>query len=451
MRSILALAVAALAGLLNAQAYTVSSGSKPYTDMTGGHDLVLGDDQLSAEIRPAGMAFPYFGRLYTGFRVCDNGFLILGGGGTVTGKIPSHGTQWPGPTIAPFWTNAKTGTGLANPAADRIAWDLTGDLLTVEWRWLETDPDPSATIWDPSALRMKATMNQATGVIEFNYGDPTNPPYKVILICECVQPRDHTVSICDETSTIIDGVDQPYFVSAAGHVNTYPTGRYIRFTPAAHLLTITTLSPLPDADAGQPYSHQFTAVHGVGSRTWSAQGLPAGWVMSAAGLLTATAPVAGTFQFTVQVADTAANIHSAQFEVEVVPGLLQFVSPSAGALAQGTAGSGWPGVTFTVQGGLAPYSFSIDGGALAPGLVLNAATGELAGTTTHAGDFAFAVGVTDSNSAYVQRWFTLHVQPAPRLGGGGGGGGGGGCVAGTGGVLLPALVVLAWRRRRKVT
>ncbi|MBE7490318.1 MAG: putative Ig domain-containing protein [Planctomycetes bacterium] len=446
MRTLTIMLLAALGGLLAAQDYTVTAGSKTYSDIVGGNDLTLGDEQLSAEIRPAGFAFPYFGRVYTGFKVCDNGFLVLGGNGSVTSNIPCHGTTWPGPTIAPFWTNAKTGTGLANPAADRIAWDFTGDVLTVEWRWLETDPNPSATIWDPSALRMKAILNQSTGVIEFNYGDPTNPPNKVILICECIQPRDHTVSICDETSTIIAGSDMPYFVSATGQVATYPGGRFIRFTPAAHLLTIMTLSPLPAANAGQTYSQQFTAVNGVGQRTWSAQGLPAGWTMSPAGLLSTAAPAAGTWQFTVQVTDTAANSASGLFEVQVLPAPLVLATPVSPTLTQGTAGATWPGVVFGATGGLTPYAWDINGGTLPPGLSLDPALGTLAGTTTHAGDYHFSVRVTDANSSTAERWFSLTVQAAPRLGAGSSGGG---CAAGAGGLWLPLVpAVLAWRRRR---
>lgn len=449
MRTLMILVLAA-SGALAAQAYTVSAGGATYSDLAGGTDLALGDQKLSPEISPAGFAFPYFGRMYTSFKVCDNGFMILGGAGTVTDTIPTHGTSWPGPTIAPFWTNAKTGTGLANPAADRIAWDFTAGVLTVEWRWLETDPNPSTTIWDPSALRMKATLDQATGIIEFTYGDPTNPPNKVILICECIQPRDHTVSICDHASTIIDGVDAPYFVTSAGQVSTYPAGRYIRFTPSASQLTITTLS-LPDGNAGQPYSHTFAAIHGVGTRTWSATGLPSGWAMSAAGVLTAASPAGGTYNFDVQVTDSAMNSDSKPFSVTVHTAPLAFAAPTAGALANGLAGAPWTGTTFTATGGVVPYVWSIDTGTLPPGLTLDPSTAMLTGTTTTAGDYNFVVRVTDAQAATDTRAYSLHVQAVGSGGTGLGGnattGGETGCIAGAGTGILPLALLLLLRRR----
>ncbi|MBX3459795.1 MAG: putative Ig domain-containing protein [Planctomycetes bacterium] len=453
MRTLILCTLALLAGHLAAQAYAVSAGSRTYSDLSGGTALTLGDEAISAEISPTGFAFPYFGRMYTSFKVCDNGFMILGGAGSVTSNIPCHSTNWPGPTIAPFWTNAKTGTGLAVPDADRIAWDFTAGVLTVEWRYLETDPNPSTTIWDPSALRMKAMLDQATGIIEFNYGDPTAPPGQVILICECVQPRDYSVSICDHGSTIIAGADMPYFVSSAGQVATYPAGRFIRFTPDASQITITTLS-LPDANAGQPYSHTFTAIHGVGARTWSAVGLPAGFAMSAAGVLSAASPTAGNYNFTVQVTDSAANSDSKPFSITVHTAPLAFAAPNAGALANGLAGAPWTGVTFTASGGQQPYAWSIDTGALPPGLTLDTATGALSGVTGTAGDYGFSVRVTDALASTDARSFTIHVAAVGSggtgLGGGSSGNGGGGCVTGSGTGILPLALLLALRRRRRM-
>ena len=52
--------------------------------------------------------------------------------------------------------------------------------------------------------------------------------------------------------------------------------------------------------------------------------------------------------------------------------------------------------TFPAGGGEPPLSFSISAGALPPGLVLNGATGDVTGTPTLAGVFAFTVQVMDS-------------------------------------------------------
>ncbi len=451
MRTLALCLLLTVPGALTAQAYTVSAGSKTYADLAGGNSLSIGNEQLTGEIKPAGFAFSYFSQVYAGFKVCDNGFLILGANGTETGTIPNHASNWPGPTIAPLWTNAKTGTGLANPAADRIAWDFAGGVLTVEWRWLETDPNPSATRWDPSALRMKAMLDQNTGIIEFNYGDPTNPPNQAILICECVQPRDHTVSICDASSTIIDGVDMPYFVDSAGQVDTYPAGRFIRFTPPTSPLSITTQSPLPNGTAGSAYSQQFAAQNGQGTLAWNATGLPAGFSMSSTGLLGAPSPVAGAFQFTVTVQDSTGSANQ-PFDLTVDPAQLLFAAPSAGALPSGMVGAIWPGVTFTATGGQQPYTWSVLSGATPLGVALHPTSGALAGTPSAAGDNNFTVLVTDALQSRDSRAFTLHVAAVGTGGNSGTAGSsraGGGCTvgAGTGALLLPLLLLR--RRRRK--
>lgn len=55
-------------------------------------------------------------------------------------------------------------------------------------------------------------------------------------------------------------------------------------------------------------------------------------------------------------------------------------------------------VTFTASGGVAPYTFAVDSGTLPPGLGLDAATGQLAGTPTLAGTYNFVVRAIDSSS-----------------------------------------------------
>lgn len=49
------------------------------------------------------------------------------------------------------------------------------------------------------------------------------------------------------------------------------------------------------------------------------------------------------------------------------------------------------------SGGTAPFTYAIIGGALPPGLSLNATTGVISGTPTSAGDFSYTAQVTDAN------------------------------------------------------
>jgi uncharacterized protein (TIGR03437 family) len=64
--------------------------------------------------------------------------------------------------------------------------------------------------------------------------------------------------------------------------------------------------------------------------------------------------------------------------------------------------------SLTASGGTAPYTWSLVGGSLPPGLGL-ASTGTISGTPTMAGSYAFTVKVTDSAEASMVQTFTLTV------------------------------------------
>ncbi len=67
------------------------------------------------------------------------------------------------------------------------------------------------------------------------------------------------------------------------------------------------------------------------------------------------------------------------------------------------------------SGGLPPYTFFLFAGALPDGLSLNTVTGEISGTPTLAGTFAFTVRVTDANldTAFVECSITIDAAPPP--------------------------------------
>ncbi|MFV9644502.1 MAG: putative Ig domain-containing protein [Desulfobacterales bacterium] len=62
-----------------------------------------------------------------------------------------------------------------------------------------------------------------------------------------------------------------------------------------------------------------------------------------------------------------------------------------------------------VSGGICPYSFSVQNGILPPGLILNETTGDIGGTPTAAGSYTFTMQVTDAESSYVEREFTMEI------------------------------------------
>jgi hypothetical protein len=68
----------------------------------------------------------------------------------------------------------------------------------------------------------------------------------------------------------------------------------------------------------------------------------------------------------------------------------------------------YPGHTFSVSGGAAPFTFTIVSGQLPQGMFL-ASNGQLSGTPEEAGSFAFTVGVTDNTGASDNHDYVLVV------------------------------------------
>ncbi len=122
--------------------------------------------------------------------------------------------------------------------------------------------------------------------------------------------------------------------------------------------------------------------------------LPAGITLSAAGVLSGTPTVTGSYPFTVNVIDANKGIATASITLVVTAALtLTFPAPPSGTI--GTAYTD----TLTAAGGTTPYTFSVSAGTLPAGLTLNASTGVVSGTPTTAGTSSFTVKVTDAKSA----------------------------------------------------
>ncbi|HEX5218917.1 MAG TPA: Ig domain-containing protein [Verrucomicrobiae bacterium] len=69
--------------------------------------------------------------------------------------------------------------------------------------------------------------------------------------------------------------------------------------------------------------------------------------------------------------------------------------------------------SFTVNGGTAPFSWSLSPGSpgLPLGLVMNPVTGEISGTPTEEGEFDFSIRLMDSASRYIDRPYSISITP----------------------------------------
>jgi hypothetical protein len=166
---------------------------------------------------------------------------------------------------------------------------------------------------------------------------------------------------------------------------------------------ITSVSPLPGATVGVPYSYQFT---GTGSPvpTWTATGVPAGLSLSAAGRLSGTPTTAAVSAINVTATNSAGSDGPTAFALTtVVSGTAPNIT-SLSPIPQGYVGHAYS-FQFTALGSI-PLTWSATG--VPAGLSLSAG-GLLSGTPTTISNSTIAVTVTNAIGSDGPQNFTMHI------------------------------------------
>jgi hypothetical protein len=184
-------------------------------------------------------------------------------------------------------------------------------------------------------------------------------------------------------------------------------------SPGTVALAIATPSSLPDAIAARPYSQTLTASGGTPPYSWSIVDglLPPGLRLdSSSGLAFGTAVVPGTFNFTVQVSDSARSlsIKSLVIVVAPLPPLLAIATPAP--LPGGTVGQAYS-TTLSAVGGKPPYVWALKAGSLPAGLILDSSAGLISGIPTVAGTSNLTAQVTDADRATASSAYVLTIDP----------------------------------------
>lgn len=167
---------------------------------------------------------------------------------------------------------------------------------------------------------------------------------------------------------------------------------------AAGKLTISP-SSIPGGQVGVAYNQTFTAGGGKPSYTFSlAQGstLPDGLALSTQGVLSGTPTTAGSYNFTVQVADSGNPQQTASVTVTLAIAYALQITPDT--LPNGVQNAAYS-VQLQATGGTAPYSWSLTASSGPPpqGLTLSA-SGLISGTPTVVTSGWVTVQVFDSSS-----------------------------------------------------
>jgi alpha-tubulin suppressor-like RCC1 family protein len=169
----------------------------------------------------------------------------------------------------------------------------------------------------------------------------------------------------------------------------------------------------PTGEVGVAYTDTLNVAGGTAPYAWAvtAGSLPAGISLNAStGVLSGTPTTSGDSSFTIKVTDAAGQSATQATHMTVVgPPDLDYPAPPQGEV--GVAYSD----PLSVDGGVAPYAWSVSAGSLPAGITLDASTGVLSGTPTSAGTSSFTVKVTDSKGQSDTKATSLTVADVPSL------------------------------------
>jgi uncharacterized protein (TIGR03437 family) len=178
--------------------------------------------------------------------------------------------------------------------------------------------------------------------------------------------------------------------------------------PSTLVITTTTL---PEGRVYSPYSARLTAANGVDPYVFELNQItfPPGLVLNPDGTILGTPLTAGVYSVDFRVRDARGQFARVGLTLRITSATLNFETTE---IPIGQAGQPYS-FRLTAMGGVAPYTFTHNGGTFPPGLTL-AANGTISGTPVVHGNFGVELRVLDSGGTTLS-WSTSILIRASEL------------------------------------
>ncbi len=319
----------------------------------------------------------------------------LGISGTTTNSVTISGTVSAAGSfsIVATATDSSTGTG---PFTTGQGFTLTAGAPT-----LSMTPAPGSL---PMNYGVATTINLASsgGTAPYSYALVSGSlPLGVsfsssgVLSGTPTVPGNYNISV--RTTDSSTGAGAPFSLQQ-------------NYTIVVGLPTISIDPPsLPNGSAGVAYNAQLSSSGGVAPYSYSllSGALPVGMSFNSAGALTGVPHSDGNFSITVGSTDANSQTASRAYTFTIAAATVVIAPATLPGGAVGTAYS----QSLSSSGGIAPYTYAIDSGALPPGIAFSSA-GVFSGTPTTAGSYSAVVRSTDDAGYTSTQGYTLVIANA---------------------------------------